>query len=148
MKHKIPRLSIVLASMACLLTASGAAAANEANDRSDDASSSAGDIAARVSTDLRNCEFDRRDEFVATYKTRHDQFSTHLEQLRTNHAAALASPERNEAMTKLEADNAAFEQKLSEADDATVETWNAARDSVAASWDKLQATYSEVSAGS
>jgi hypothetical protein len=149
MNHRIPRQSIILvASLSCIMTASGVAASNAANaGGSDDALTTAGVIATRVSTVLRNCEFERREEFVATYKAMHDNFAANLEQLRATHSAALASPKRNEAMAKLDADNAAFEQKLSDAEDATVETWNAARDSVAASWDTLQATYAEVSDG-
>jgi hypothetical protein len=48
-------------------------------------------------------------------------------------------------MEQLAAAQESFEQKLTEAASATPETWNAARDSVAASWDKLISIYSDLS---
>ena len=149
MKLKSKRsAAIILVGMACLLPSSGIAAPDETvAARTDGDYARAGEIVARVSTDLRNCEFERRDEFIAHYRSKHDKLSANIEQLRVRHSAALASPQLNAAMDKLSADVATFEQKLSEAEDATAETWNAARDSVAASWDELQTSYSEVSDG-
>jgi hypothetical protein len=148
MKQKtMPATLGFLASFAAFLTLAAAAGGSEESSPSKSIAATEGEsaIVSRVDSDLRNCEFDRRDEFLAHYNARNKELTTRVARLRSVHSAALASPEENEAMEQLAAAQESFEQKLTEAASATPETWNAARDSVAASWDKLISIYSDLS---
>jgi len=144
MKHKNTPATLGLAAF---LTLAVATAVSEETSSSNSLAATDGDSAvmSRVDSDLRNCAFDRHDEFLAFYAAKKEELSTRVALLRSVHSAALASPEKERAMTQLAAAQTSFEQKLTEAGNAAPETWNAARDSVAASWDQYVSSYLDVS---
>lgn len=125
---------------------SGADAAESAKP-ADDTSENAGAVVSAVAPDLRNCEFERRDEFVAVYKAKMAALTVELEKLRVKYPESKATARLKHALAELAAAKAGFEGKLVDASAATVETWHAARDNVAASWDTLQAAYSKANEG-
>ncbi|HUG12146.1 MAG TPA: hypothetical protein VMM36_14095 [Opitutaceae bacterium] len=124
----------------------GADAAKPAKP-AEEASESAAEVVSDVPVDIRNCEFERRAEFVAVYKSKLAALKAEMDNLRAKYPETKATARLKQTMAELAAARLGFEEKLSDASDATVETWYSARDNVAASWDTLQASFSKANEG-
>ena len=146
LRSNLPIFALV-ASLAVLIPSIslGADAAEPAKPAGDDSGNAV--VVSTVPADLRNCEFERRDEFVTVYKAKLAALNVELEKLRAKYPESKATARLKQAMAELATSKAGFEGKLSDANAATVETWHAARDNVAASWDTLQAAYSKANEG-
>lgn len=143
----LPTFALVASLVFLIPSVSSGADAKESAKPAEDASENAGAVVSAVPSDLRNCEFERHAEFVAAYKAKLAALTAELENLRAKYPESKATARFKHAMAELVAAKLAFEQKLSDASAATVETWYAARDNVAASWDTLQASFSKANEG-
>jgi hypothetical protein len=142
-----PAIALFASLMLFVPSISFGADAAEPAKPADGTSENAGAVVSAVPSDLRNCEFERRAEFVAAYKAKLAALTVELENLRAKYPESKATARLKQALAELAAAKAGFEGKLSDANAATVETWYAARDNVAASWDTLQASYSKANEG-
>jgi len=146
-RSNLPTLALVATLAVLIPSISLGADAAEPAKPADDDSGNAAVVVSTVPADLRNCEFERRDEFVTVYKAKLAALNVELEKLRAKYPESKATARLKQALAELAANKAGFEGKLSDANAATVETWHAARDNVAASWDTLQAAYSKANEG-
>ncbi len=96
---------------------------------------------------LKDFTFEKRADFSGQLKARQADFEAGVSRLRADYSAATASASRQAAMAELKDAEADYRQKLAAVGTATADTWTAARDNVAASWDRLQAAYAKARAG-
>jgi len=95
---------------------------------------------------LKSFTFEKRDAFTAEVKVKQAQLDAQVSELKANYSEAKASASRRAAMDELKASESDYKEKLSAMGNATADTWDAARDNVAAAWDRLQVSYAKARA--
>jgi hypothetical protein len=95
---------------------------------------------------LKSYTFEKRDAFTAEVKVKQAQFDAKVSEIRANYAEDKASASRKAAMNELKNSEADYKEKLAALGNATADTWDAARDNVAAAWDRLQVSYAKARA--
>jgi hypothetical protein len=85
--------------------------------------------------------YDKKDEFTSTSKALQAQMEAQVSKLQATVAKEQASASRTAAMNELKDADADYKQKLAALGSATAATWDSAKASVIASWDKLEASY-------
>lgn len=146
-----PIVSLLLVG-ALVLTGCG----RNTSDRSGESSArSAGTSASTASAvqstthnwnELRTYSFDKRSEFNASLTAMSAQIDTEVSQLQVDPSGPTASRSRQDAIAQVKSDKAAFDEKSAALARATQDTWDQARDEVAAAWDKLQASIAKARA--
>jgi len=96
--------------------------------------------------DLKSYTFEKRSDFSRQLKAQQADFEAGVSQLRADYSEATASASRKAAMNELKDAEANYKEKLAAVGNATADTWTAARDDVAAAWDRLQASYAKARA--
>jgi len=96
---------------------------------------------------VKDFTFEKRADFSAQLKARQTDFEAGVSKLRADYSEGQASASRKAAMQELKDSEADYHEKLAALGNATADTWTATRDSVAASWDRLQASYAKARAG-
>jgi hypothetical protein len=96
---------------------------------------------------LKDYTFEKRSDFTLKLKAKQADFEAGVSKLRAEYSEAQASASRKAAMAELKNSEADYQDKLAAVGSATADTWTSARDNVAASWDRLQASYAKARAG-
>jgi hypothetical protein len=96
--------------------------------------------------DLKGYTFEKRSNFATKLKAHQADFEAGVSKLRAEYSEATASTSRKAAMSELNDSEADYQEKLAAVGNATADTWDAARDNVIASWDRLQASYAKARA--
>lgn len=97
--------------------------------------------------DLKGYTFEKRSDFTLHLKAQQADLEAGISKLRSEYSEANASASRKAAMNELKDSEADYKEKLAALGNATADTWTAARDDVAAAWDRLQASYAKARAG-
>jgi hypothetical protein len=97
--------------------------------------------------DLKAYTFEKRSDFTLSLKARQADLEAGISKLRAEYSEADASASRKAAMNELKDSESNYQEKLAAVGKATADTWTAARDDVAAAWDRLQASYAKARAG-
>lgn len=97
--------------------------------------------------DLKSYTFEKRSDFTLKLKAQQAELEAGISKLRAEYSEANASASRKAAMNELKDAEANYKEKLAAVGNATADTWTAARDDVAAAWDRLQASYAKARAG-
>ncbi len=95
---------------------------------------------------LKDYTFEKRSDFTLKLKAQQADFEAGMSKLRADYSDATASASRKAAMNELKDSEADYKEKLAAIGTATADTWASARDNVAASWDRLQASYAKARA--
>jgi hypothetical protein len=98
-------------------------------------------------SDLKGYTFEKRADFSLKLKAQQADLEAGISKLRAEYSEASASASRKTAMNELKDSEANYQTKLAAVGNATADTWTAARDDVAAAWDRLQASYAKARAG-
>lgn len=85
--------------------------------------------------------YEKKEDFTSTGKALQAQMEAQVSQLQATVAKEQASASRKAAMEELKNADADYKQKLAALGSATSATWDSAKSSVVASWDKLEASY-------
>ena len=85
--------------------------------------------------------FEKRDEFAASARSLGARMDSELSELRKNYSAERASAARKAAMEELRNSEADYKAKLGALGNATAATWDSAKQSVIAAWERLEASY-------
>jgi hypothetical protein len=96
---------------------------------------------------LKDYSFEKRSDFTLQLKAQQADFEAGMSKLRAEYSEASASASRKAAMSELNDSEADYKEKLAAMGHATADTWTSARNNVAASWDRLQASYAKARAG-
>ena len=96
---------------------------------------------------LKDFTFEKRNDFSADLTAKQKAFEADVSKLRADYSDAQASANRKAAMQELKDSEADYKEKFAALGNATSDTWASARDNVAASWDRLQASYAKARAG-
>jgi hypothetical protein len=102
--------------------------------------------AAQGWANLKDYGYEKRSDFSAMLKAQQAELEAGISKLRAEYSEANASASRKAAMAELKDAEADYKAKLSALGNATADTWAAARDNVAAAWDRLQASYAKARA--
>jgi len=140
----LPLLAIGLAALA--LTACSKSSRDEAADKTKEAYQ---DTKAAVShgwNNVKDYTFDKKSDFSKWADAQQKEFEADASKLKASYSEAEASASRKAAMNELKDSEANYKEKLSALGHASAETWDAARDNVAAAWDRLQASYAKARA--
>lgn len=97
-------------------------------------------------SDLKAYTFEKRSDFTLKLKAQQADLEAGISKLRAEYSEATASASRKAAMNELKDSEANYKEKLAAVGNATADTWTAARDDVAAAWDRLQASYAKARA--
>lgn len=111
-----------------------------------DAATSTKDAVVQGWDNLKSYTFEKRDAFTAEVKVKQAQFDAKVSEIRANYSEDKASASRKAAMNELKNSEADYQEKLAALGTATADTWDAARDNVAAAWDRLQVSYAKARA--
>lgn len=95
---------------------------------------------------LKDYTFDKRAAFTAEVKVKQAQFDAQVSEFKANYAEDKASASRKAAMNEFKNSESDYKEKFAAMGHATADTWNAARDNVAAAWDRLQVSYAKARA--
>lgn len=149
MKNKyIPTTALLLAGFAALAFAGCSKSdRDEAADKTKEAYQDTKTAVASGWNNLKDYTFEKRNDFTATLKARQADLEAGISKLRAEYSEANASASRKAAMAELKNAEADYKAKLAAVGNATADTWTAARDDVAAAWDRLQASYAKARAG-
>jgi len=146
--HSLPKSAllvaglVVLAVAACTKTKTDEMVA-DTKDAYHDATASM----ARGWDNLKSYTFEKRGDFTAELKARQTSYDAEVAKLRANYSDAQASASRKAAMDALRDSETDYKEKMAALGNATADTWGSARDNVAASWDRMQASYAKARAG-
>jgi len=149
MKNKILPSPVLLAVGVAVLTLAGCSERkrDEFADKTKDAYQDTKSAVAKGWDNLKDYTFEKRDDFAAMMKARQAEFEAGVSKLRAEYSEANASASRKAAMAELKDSEANYKEKLAALGHASADTWTAARDDVAAAWDRLQASYAKARAG-
>jgi len=142
--RSIPLLAAGLAALA--FTACSKASRDDIADKTKDAYQDTKAAVAHGWDNVKNYSFDKRSDFSKWAEAQHKAFDAEASKLKADYSEAQASASRKAAMAELKDSEANYKEKLSALGNATSETWDAARDNVAAAWDRLQASYAKARA--
>ncbi len=95
---------------------------------------------------LKDYTFEKRSEFTLQLKAQQADFEAGVSKLRAEYSEASANASRKAAVAELKDSEANYNEKFAAVGNATADTWTAARDDVAAAWDRLQASYAKARA--
>lgn len=95
---------------------------------------------------VKSYSFEKRSDFSKWAAAQQKEFEADASKLKASYSEAQASASRKAAMAEFKDSEANYKEKLSALGNATAETWDAARDNVAAAWDRLQASYAKARA--
>jgi hypothetical protein len=141
------RFPLLAAGVAALLFAGCSKhSRDEAADKTKDAYH---DTTAAVSQGWENVKsysYEKRSDFSQWATAQQKTFEAEASKLKADYSEAQASASRKAAMAEFKDSEANYKEKLSALGNATAETWDAARDNVAAAWDRLQASYAKARA--
>jgi hypothetical protein len=90
---------------------------------------------------LKNAEFEQRDDFTAQIRTVHTQFRDDVAQLRSRYQETAATESEKKAMTDLEKAETDFDEKLKALDNVSAETWETVKSNLLSSWLNLQEAF-------
>lgn len=150
MKNKLIHPTTTLLATALAMLALSACSKGKRDDIADKTKDAIHDTKAAVVQgwdDLKDYTFEKRSAFSAKLMAQQADFEAGVSKLRANYSEAQASASRKAAMKELKDCEADYQEKLAAVGNATAATWTAARDSVTASWDRLQASYAKARAG-
>lgn len=122
---------------------------NERTDLADKAKDAYQDTKAAVAkgwANVKSYTFEKRSDFALELKAMEAEFDANVSKLRAEYSEEKASASRKAAMEELRNSEADYKAKLAALGTATADTWDAARDDVAAAWDRLQAAYAKARA--
>lgn len=149
MKNKsIHATALLLTGFAALALAG--CSKNDRDDVADNTKAAYQDTKSAIAAgwdNVKNYTFEQRSDFTTTLKARQADLEAGISKLRAEYSEANASASRKAAMAELRDSEADFKEKLAALGNATSDTWTAARDDVAAAWDRLQASYANARAG-
>ena len=114
---------------------------NEAGEKVKDAYQDTKTAVSNGWDNVKSYTFEKRNDFTASAKAMTSKMDSQLSELRANYSEANASASRKAAMAELKDSEADYKAKLDALGTATADTWDAAKQNVIASWDKLQAAY-------
>jgi hypothetical protein len=137
---------LALGSAAVAFTACTKHDRDDLADKTRDAYHDSKDAVARSWDNVKSYTFDKRSDFEKMANAQQKSFEASLSNLRADYSEAKASASRKAAMNELKDAEADYKQKLDALGHATADTWDAARDNVAAAWDRLQASYAKARA--
>ena len=148
MKTQTIRTTTALLAATTLLafTACSERKRDELGDKAADAYQDSKAAVARGWDDLKGYTYEKRSDFTQALKAQQAELEANLSKLRAEYSEANASASRRAAMNELKSAEADYKDKLSALGNATADTWTAARDNVAAAWDRLQASYAKARA--
>lgn len=149
MKNRILPSTLLLAFSVAALSLAGCSERkrDDLADKTKDVYQDTKNAVAKGWDNLKDYTFEKRNDFTAMMKAREADFEAGVSKLRAEYSEANASASRKAAMAELKDSEANYKQKLSALGNATADTWTAARDDVAAAWDRLQASYAKARAG-
>ena len=149
MKNKLIRSTLLLATGLTLLTVAACTKAKREDiaDKSKEAYQDTKAAVVQGWDNLKDYTFEKRDDFTLKLKAQQAGFEADVSKLRAEYSDANASASRKAAMAELKNSEADYQEKLAAVGNATADTWTSARDNVAASWDRLQASYAKARAG-
>lgn len=148
MKNKLIRTITLLVTGLALLTLA-ACSKSKREDIADKTKDVYQDTKAAVVEgwgNLKDYTFEKRSDFTLKLKARQADFEAGVSKLRAEYSEATASASRKAAMNELKDSEANYKEKLAAMGNATADTWDAARDNVAAAWDRVQASYAKARA--
>jgi Skp family chaperone for outer membrane proteins len=91
-------------------------------------------------SELRTYEFERRGEFNSSLNAMSAKVEAEISRLKADASGAQASQSRRAALDELQSAKSDFDGKAAALGRASKDTWNQARDELAAAWDRLQAS--------
>ena len=147
MKNKIS--SILTIALGCSALALVGCSKQDRADVSADVKKVAHDTKVAVTdawADMKAFTFDKRDDFTKHVKAMTAEMDVRVAELRTNYSEAKASASRRAAMNELKNSEADYKDKLTALGTATADTWDAAKNNVKLSWDRLEASYKKARA--
>ena len=115
-------------------------------DKTKDAYQDSKAAVAKGWDNVKDFTFEKRNDFHAQLKAKQADFEAGVSKLRADYSEAQASASRKAAMQELKDSEASYKEKLAAVGNATAATWDAARDDVAAAWDRMQASYAKARA--
>lgn len=118
----------------------------EISDHTKEAYRSTKEAVSQGWQDLKSFTFEKRDAFTAQLKAQRARLEAEASAMRAEYSEAKASASRRAAMDELKNAESDYRAKLGALGNATAATWEAARDDVAAAWDRLQAAYAKARA--
>jgi len=147
MKNRI--LSLILLTVgtgALALTGCSKHDRSVATDKTKDAYQDTKDAVSHGWDNVKSYTFDKRSDFSKWAEAQHKELDAEASKLKANYSDAQASASRKAAMAEFKDAEANYKEKLSALGNATADTWDSARDNVAAAWDRLQASYAKARA--
>ena len=149
MQNKYIHSTLLLATGLTLLTVAACSKAKREDiaDKSKEAYQDTKAAVVQGWDNLKDYTFEKRSDFTLQLKAKQTDFEAGVSKLRAEYSEANASASRKAAMAELKNAEADYQEKLAAVGTATADTWTSARDSVAASWDRLQASYAKARAG-
>lgn len=90
-------------------------------------------------TELRTYSYDRRGEFNSSLNAMSARVDAEISSMKADASGAKASQSRQDAMKEVESAKSDFDGKAAALGRASKDTWDQARDELAAAWDRLQA---------
>jgi len=148
MKNKLIHSTLLLATGLALLNFAACSKAKR-EDIADKSKEAYQDTKAAVVEgwdNLKDYTFEKRSDFTLKLKAKQADFEAGVSKLRADYSEAQASASRKAAMNELKDSEASFKEKFAAMGNATADTWDAARDDVAAAWDRVQASYAKARA--
>jgi len=142
--RSLPLLAAGLAALA--FSACSKSTRDDVADKTKDAYQDTKAAVARGWDNVKDYTFDKRSDFSKWAEAQQKEFEADASKLKANYSEAEASASRKAAMAELKDSEANYKEKLSALGHASAETWDAARDNVAAAWDRLQASYAKARA--
>lgn len=139
-----PLLAAGLAAL--LFSACSKHSRDEVADKTKDAYHDTTAAVAKGWDNVKSYSFDKRSDFSKWASAQEKEFEAESSKLKANYSEAQASASRKAAMAEFKDSEANYKDKLSALGNATAETWDSARDNVAAAWDRLQASYAKARA--
>jgi hypothetical protein len=142
--RSLPLLAIGFAALA--FTACSKSSRDEAADKTKEAYQDTKAAVSRGWNNVKDYTFDKKSDFSKWAEAQQKEFEADASKLKANYSEAEATASRKAAMAELKDSEANYKEKLSAVGNASAETWDAARDNVAAAWDRLQASYAKARA--
>jgi len=152
MKNKLTHFTLMAAGLSALAFSACSKSyrteiADKGKDAYQDTKAAVKDAVVAGWDNLKSFTFEKRDAFTAEIKVKQAQFDAQVSELRANYSEGKASASRKAAMKDFKDSETDYKDKFAALGHATADTWDSARDNVAASWDRLQVSYQKARAG-
>jgi hypothetical protein len=115
-------------------------AMNRAADNTQDAMRRAGNAIENGWNDLRDVDFDRRNDFTQHAQSMKSRTEAQIAEIRSEASEANATASRKAAWEQVKSDQASFDQKMNALGRATKDTWRSAKNETIEAWEKLEAS--------